>query len=205
MVREAVFDPLAQAVLIDGISEVQIRVAILFPCRSRGHAKLIGGFEPIEDLAPITLILCAASMAFVHDDEIEEIAREFSVETGAVFVSCDRLIRRKVHFAAQDYLAFNLVPCVAERSEDYCLRIVDEKVAVGEVQNAGLAMLARSVPPRRPQHPADLERHVRLAGTGRHREQNAALAPSDCFDGALDRDVLIVAWLFASCEIGRNQ
>src|SRR5258708_1309756 len=46
--EKAIFDPLAQAVLIDRITEVQIRVAVFFARRSRSHAQLIRRLEPIE-------------------------------------------------------------------------------------------------------------------------------------------------------------
>jgi hypothetical protein len=50
-----------------------------------------------------------------------------------------------------------------------------------------------------------LERDIGLPRAGRHREQYAALAVRDRLDGALDRDLLVIARLFAGGEIRRNE
>jgi hypothetical protein len=65
--KEAVFDSLAQAVLVESIAEVEIGVAVFFAPRRRSHAKLRGGLEPIETLTPVALIAGASAMAFVDD------------------------------------------------------------------------------------------------------------------------------------------
>ena len=106
----------------------------------------------------------------------------------------ERLIDREVHLAAFDDLAgFDLVAGVAEGREDPVLGLIDEDVAVGKIEDARAAILARAVPAGRPQLPANLEGDDRLAGAGRHGEQQAALALEDRLDRPVDRDLLVVA------------
>src|SRR5207249_10122804 len=51
--EKAVFDSLPQAVLVDWITEVEICVASFIAQRCCCHAKLIGGLEVFENLAPV--------------------------------------------------------------------------------------------------------------------------------------------------------
>ena len=149
----------------------------------------------------------AAAMALVDDDEVEEVRRELLEEPGAALVLGKRLVDREVHLAALDDLAgLDLVAGIAEGREDAVLRLVDEDVAVGEVEDAGPAMLAGAVPAGVPQLPADLERDGGLAGAGRHREQQAPpVALEDGLDGAVDRDLLVVALALADRVIERRE
>jgi hypothetical protein len=73
----------------------------------------------------------------------------------------------------------DLVSGFAEGSKHLLFRVVHEHVAVSEVQDAWLAILARSIPTGTPQLPADLKRDERLAGPGRHRQEHAPLTPED--------------------------
>ena len=76
--QKAVFDPLAEAVFVDRIAEVEIGVAVVLTKGRCGHAELIGRFEPGEDFAPVGIVTGAAPVALIHDDEVEEIPRKFS-------------------------------------------------------------------------------------------------------------------------------
>ena len=86
------------------------------------------------------------------------------------------------------------------------LRLVDEDVAVGEVEDPGAPVLARSIPAGGPELPADLERHRGLARAGRHRHEQTALTGQDGLHHAVDRDLLVVALALADRVIeGREQ
>ncbi len=86
-------------------------------------------------------------MALIDDDQVEEIGRIVAEEPGAPLVLGKRLIDGEVHFAAFDDLAgFDLVAGVTEGGEGLVLRVIDEDVAVGKIEDAGLAMLACRVP-----------------------------------------------------------
>ena len=86
-------------------------------------------------------------MAFVDDDQVEEIRRERFEEAGPALILGERLIDREIHLAALDHLAaFDLVPRIAEGGEDSVLRMVDQDVAVGEVQDARAAVFAGAIP-----------------------------------------------------------
>ena len=147
--EEAVVDALAQAVGVDRVAEVVVGVAVVLAQRRRGHADLEGGLEVFEDLAPVALVAGAAAVALVDDDQVEEVGRVLAVEARAALVLGDRLVDGEVHLAALDGLAACDLPAgVAERGEGLVLRVVDQDVAVGEVEDARPAVLAGAVPAR---------------------------------------------------------
>src|SRR5205085_905451 len=115
--------------------------------RSRGHAKLIGRLEVVENLAPVALVVGTAAMALVHDDEVEEIARVFFVQAGTVRVLGDGLVDGEVHLAALvDLAALNLESRVAEDGEGLVLRIVYQHIAIGEEQDFRTTIFAGAIP-----------------------------------------------------------
>src|SRR5260221_6762759 len=143
-------------------------------------------------------------MAFVHDDEVEEVAGELLVESIAALVASEGLIDGEIHLAAVNHLAaFDLVPRLPKRGEHFVLGVIHEDVAVGEEKDSRTAMLAGAVPAGVPELPADLKCNRGFACAGRHREENSAVAFEDRLDGATDRDVLIVAFTLADAEIYR--
>ena len=175
--EEPVVDPLAQAVLVDRIPEVEVGVASLLAERRGGHAELHGRLEVLQDDPPGTLVTCAAAMAFVHDDEVEEVGGERPEQPHAPLVLGERLVDPEVHLPALDHLArLDLAPRIAEFREDAVLGLVDEDVAVREVEHSRPPVLARPIPAAGPELPADLERHRGLPRAGRHRHEQAAPA-----------------------------
>ena len=71
------------------------------------------------------------------------------IKPGTVLVLGDRLINREIHLAAFDDLAVLDFPAsVAKRGEHLVLGIVDQNVAVGEIENLRPAMFASPVPTR---------------------------------------------------------
>ena len=140
----------------------------------------IGGLEVFENLPPTAFVPGTAPMAFVHDDEVEEVGRIFAVQTGAAFVLGNGLIDGEVDFPPfADFAVGDLPSGIAERSEGLVLRIVDQDVAVGQIENLGAAVFAGPVPEGVPELPANLEGDQGLAGAGRHRQQIPAAAQSE--------------------------
>jgi len=205
--EEAVVDPLSETVLVDRVPEVQIGVAGLLAQRRGGHPELDRRLEVLQDDPPGTLVPRAPAVALVHDDEVEEVGREGPEEPHAALVLGERLVDPEVHLPALDPLArLDLAPRIAEFREEAVLGLVDEDVPVGEVEDPGTAMLARSIPAACPELPADLERHRGLSRAGRHRHEQAAPAGQDRLYHAVDRDLLVVALALADHMVeGREQ
>ena len=65
----------------------------------------IGGLEVFEDLPPTAFVPGTAAMAFVDDDQVEEVGRVFAVKAGPVVVLGDRLVDGEVDFPALADLA----------------------------------------------------------------------------------------------------
>jgi hypothetical protein len=66
-------------------------------------------------------------------------------------------------------------------------------------------MVARAVPARIPELPADLERHLRLAGAGRHREQDPPAPAHERLHGTVDGNLLVVPQVLAAVVVRRRQ
>ena len=145
--EKAVFDSLPQAVLVNRIAEVKIGVAGFIAQRCGCHAELVGGLEVFENFAPVRFFPRAAAMTFIHDDQVEEVRRILFVKSGACSSFCQCLINREINLAALDRIpVLDLRAGVAELSKDFVLRIVDQDVAIGEIENFRAAMFAGSVP-----------------------------------------------------------
>ncbi len=192
--EEAVVDALPEAVFVDRIAEVPVRVAGLVAQGRGRHAELEGRLEVFEDGAPRAGVARAAAVALVHDHQVEEVGGKRPEEPGAPLILGERLVDPEVDLAALDDLArLDLVSRVAERREDAVLGLIDEDVPVGEVEDPGAPMFTGAVPAGTPELPADLEGDRGLARARRHRDEHAAAPAEDGFDDAVDRDRLIVA------------
>src|SRR6266849_603150 len=112
-------------------------------------------------------------MALVDNDEVEEVLRVFAVEAGPTFVPGNCLVGCEIHLAAFHRFALDLVPGVLERREDLVLGVVNENVAVGEVQNPRPTVFTCPVPTGTPELPANLEGNEGLSGAGCKREEHA--------------------------------
>ena len=73
--QEAVVDAVFERVDEDGLAEVAVGVDVVFALGCGGEAELDGGREVFEDAAPGAFVVCAAAVAFVDDDEVEEVGR----------------------------------------------------------------------------------------------------------------------------------
>ena len=130
-------------------------------------------------------------MAFVDDDQIEEIGRDV-LEDLVFFVGAgDGLIQAQIDFVGRiDLAVLDLGHDRAKRLEVIDQGLIDQDVPVDQEQDS----LDDSC---LPQPPDDLEGGVGLAGARRHDEQHALLASGHGFDRAVDGLDLIVARLFA--------
>ena len=76
-------------------------------------------------------------MAFIHDDQIEEVARELLVDVSFFFGAGDRLIKRQVDFVGFVHLSVrDLRHGGFKWLEIVDPRLVHQNVPVGEKQNA---------------------------------------------------------------------
>ena len=90
------------------------------------------------------------------------------------------------------------MPGVAKHREDAILRLIDEDVAVGKIEDARATVLTGAVPACTPQLPGYLEGNRGLAGARRHGEQHAPVAFQGTLDRTVDRNLLIVPLAFSN-------
>jgi hypothetical protein len=205
---------LLEAVGVDRFAEVvDVGGGIGFLGRG-GQADLGGVAEVGEDVAPGGIFGGAATVAFVDDDEIEEVGRKLLVDIAFVFRAGDGLVERQVDLVAlvdslgglvdgQFYvvnrdaaLRIDMLHALGvgaelghgalERAEVVDHGLVDEDIAIGQEQDALLGAAL-------PQAPDDLERGVGLSGAGGHDQQHAILSTGNGLDRAVDGVELVVA------------
>jgi len=204
--EETVLDPLSKTVLVERIPKIAIGIAIVLAQRRCGHAQLVGRCEVLQDLAPVAFIAGAAAVALVHDDEVEEIRRIRLVKPGPALVFRNGLVDGEVHFTALVRLAVLDLPTgIAKGSEDLILGIVNQDVAVGQVENPGTPVFAETVPAAIPKLPADLKCNHGLAGAGRHGQQHPSIPLKDGLHRSIDGDFLVIAWALAGEVVERAQ
>ena len=154
-----------------------------------------GAAEVVEHRPPGGILGGAAAVAFVDDDEVEEIRAELAVDVPFFLGAGDGLVEREVDLVGLvDRAVLDLGHRAGEGLEVVALGLVDEDVAVGEEEDAAVGV-------RLPEAPDDLEGGVGLAGAGRHDEQDAVLPLGDGLDGAVDRRRLVVARLLAGVVV----
>ena len=146
-------------------------------------------------------------MAFVDDDQVEEVGGVLAIQAGAGLVLGNRLVDREVHVPAlDDFAALDLVPGVAEGDEAIVLGVVHEDISVGQVEDFRTPVFAAGVPAHLPQPPANLEGDEGLAGAGRHGQQGAFAPRQDRLNRAVDGGLLVVARLHVGkTVVGRQQ
>jgi len=196
--EEAVVNPVAQAVSVNGIPEIEVGVAVVLAQRRGGQPKLKRRFEPCENVPPGGILARAPSMALVHDDEVEEIGGKLLVEAGPASVFGQRLVNGEIDFPALDHLTtFDLVPGVPERGEHLVLGVVDENVPIREIEDLRASMFPGAIPTRVPKLPTNLKRDRGLARPRGHGDQLPALPLENALDRAVNGDLLVVALSFA--------
>jgi hypothetical protein len=157
----------------------------------------------LEDRVPVGLVAGAAAVALVNDDQVEVVGRVVAEDPERLAAVGQRLVERKVDLPPGLRLAADLPDRIAEhRPELPGDGLIDEDVAVGEIEDSRLALRA---PVARPELPDDLEREEGLAGARRQREQDAlAVFAEDRLQRALDGDLLVVARLL-HIPVGKSQ
>src|SRR5216683_959793 len=73
--EEAVVDAIFERVDVNGVAKVGVGVHVVFALGRGSESELHSGCEIFQDAAPIALVVGTAAMAFVNDDEIEEVRR----------------------------------------------------------------------------------------------------------------------------------
>ena len=133
-------------------------------------------------------------MALVDHDQVEVVGRVVAEDAEAVAGVGERLVESEVDLPPGLDVALDLPDRVSEdRPELPADWLVDEDVAVNEVEDAGLP------PRRRPlaggQLPDDLKRDEGLSGPSSEREQDSLPARENRLERAFDRNALVVPWL----------
>ena len=184
--EEAVVDTLFQTICINGFAEVR-DIGYLFcflGCSS--HTDLRGAVEIFEYPAPTGVLLGAATVTLINDDEVEEI-RLKCTERLFVLITSQLLIEGQVQFiGAVQLFALDFRHDLCKRLEVLLHGLVNEDIAVSKEQDLFLATGF-------PKAVDDLKRSIGLAGTGRHNEEDTILPTGYCINGAVDGDTLIVA------------
>src|SRR2546430_81269 len=103
--KETILDSLPETVFVEGISKIEVGVAVVDAERSRGHAELVRWFEVFKDHAPRTIISRATPMALVDDHQIKEVGQELLEEARTSIGLRECLVDCEVHLAALDDLA----------------------------------------------------------------------------------------------------
>ena len=90
--QEAIVDALPQAVRVERIAEVLVRVPVVLAKRRGGHAQLVGGLVVIQNFTPTAFVAGTAAVALVDDDQVKEVGGILPVQARTPFVFGDRLI-----------------------------------------------------------------------------------------------------------------
>ena len=219
--QEAVLDALLEGVTIDGLAEVVVGIGVDLATRRGRHAQLHGGLKPVHQLAPLTLVVGAATVALVDNHEVKEIVRPLLVvwRITAFRTAHDSLedgkiqVTRRGQFAAQGTRAAggtqavggDALHSVLVKLLKVVLGLVRQDVAVSDEQDARLLRRATGVPVGLVQFPADLEGGVGLARARCHGEQDALFVVGDGIQHGVDGDFLIVAGLAAAATVQGTQ
>ena len=203
--EEAVVDALLERVDVDRLAEVGVGVDVVLALGRRRHAELHRRREVVEDAAPVALVVGAAAVALVDDDEVEEVGRVLaevgrgSPSFAGPLMKVWKMVKKRLPFLGtlpflRDVGRGDAHHRVLGEGGEGVVGLVGEDVAVGEEEDARAARgLAGQVPAAVEELPGDLEGDEGLAGAGGQREQDALLAGGDRLHDALDGDVLVVA------------
>ena len=199
--EEAVVDAFLERVDVNRLAEVGVGVHVVLALGRGSEAELHRRGEVVEDVAPVALVVGAAAMALVDDDEIEEIFGVFPKIGSAVRSRHERLEDGEEQAAVLGGLALLTDVCrfdahqrVLGEGGERVVGLVRQNVPVGEKEDAWLARgFAAQVPAGVKEFPRDLERDEGFAGAGGKREQDALPVLRDGLHHALDGDVLIIA------------
>ena len=126
-------------------------------------------------------------MAFVDDDQVEEVRAEFAVGVLVLIVVGQTLIQRQIDLVGfVDLLLLDDRHFVFEVAEIASACLVDQGIPVRQKQDA----LFR---PSLPQSVNDLKGGIGFTGTGGHCQQDALLTFGNGLYSAVDGNLLVVA------------
>ncbi len=203
--EEAVVDAVFEGVSINGLAEVGIGVSVVFPFGGSGEAELHRWREVFQNGAPGALVFSPAPVAFVDDDEVEEVGGIIAKVGGGVA----RLVFARhegLKDGEEDTTVFgHAAPLfdgvrvdanqgiVGEGGEGV-VGLVGKDVAIGQEQNARAASgFAAEVPAALKEFPGELEGDEGFAGAGSHGQQNSVTPFANGLQHMLNGVVLIVA------------
>src|SRR6185437_4727181 len=199
--EEAVVDPILQRIDIDRLAEIGIGVHVVFALGRGGQPKLYGGGEVFKDVAPVALVVCAAAMTLVNDDEVEKV-RWIPAEIGCLSWATHKgLEDGEEETPVLRYLALlpNIVRLdphqrIFRKGGKGIVGLICQYVPIGQKQNSRTARrLATQVPTAVKEFPGNLKGDEGLTRAGGEGEQDARLALRYSLHHPLDCKVLIVA------------
>lgn len=188
--EEPIGNALPQRISIERLAKIALVGDILGFRGCSGETDVSGGGEVVEDVAPCGILVGAATMALVNDDEVEEIGGGTvcrSASTPPFLSRPDKgRDRSRSSSSPRDWRS---VHAFAERGEVLLNGLIHENVAVCEEEDELLGL-------RLPQPPNDLEGGVSLSRACRHDKENALSARCYDRDGPIDGHLLVVVRLF---------
>ena len=191
--------------MIHGLAEVGVGVHVVLALGRGGQAELHGGGEVIEDVTPIAFVVRAAPMAFVDDDEVEEVRRILAEIGRGVPVlwgaAHEGLEDREEQAGVLGHLAFladvgrlDAHHRILGKGGEGVVRLVGQDVAIGQEQDARPARwFAAQVPTAVEELPGNLKSDEGLARAGSQGEQDAGIFRCNGLHHPLDGNVLVVA------------
>ena len=186
--EEAVVDAVFEGVGVDGLAEVGVGVGVVFPFGGGGKAELHRWREVFQNGPPGAFVFRAAPVAFVDDDEVEEVGGIFAkVWSGGArlgFAGHEGLKDGEEDAAVFGYAAplvdgvgVDAHQSIVGEGGEGVVGLVGKDVAIGQEQDTGATgRFVSEVPAALEEFPGELEGDEGFAGAGGHSQQ-AAIAP----------------------------
>ena len=196
--EETVVDALPQGVFVSVVREILIGVHVHRDARCGRQSELHRRVEVLHDAAPGALVIGAAAVALVDDDEVEEI---LGVLPEVRLVTChecledgeeDRTVGRHLTLLAYGS-RLDSQACVFRESVETSIGLVGQYVAVGEEEHFRSGVCSCHIPFGLKELPSYLEGDEGLSRTRGEGEQDALLAVCDGVEHVVDGNLLIVA------------
>ena len=198
--KKTVIDSFPQTVCIDRFSEIVYVRYVLCLLGCRRHSDLCSRRKIFENPAPVAVFLRRAAVTFIDDNKIEEISGEKFREAFyrlrvsfiiAVFIACKLLIKRKINFMRSDgnriiLGEIDFVNCLFKRSEILLYGLIDEYIAVGEIQHLALKSAFK-------QTIDNLKRRIGFPRTRRHNKKKPVLPSGYSLNRTVDGVSLIIS------------
>ena len=221
--QEAVVDAVLERVDEYRLAEVAVGVHIVLALGRGREAELHCRGEVVHDAAPVALVVRAAAMALVYDDEIEEVGWIFAEIRAGMPAFIGRPAHESLEDGEEEAAVLRHLALLADILRGYphqrVLReggegvegLVGEDIAVGQKQDAWppgrLAPLLPidQVPAAVEQLPCDLEGDEGLARARGQSQQDAPLSGGDGIQHPFDGDVLVITgWMAAAFVLERH-